>query len=364
MSLGYNGETYDVVQIQYAVIMFAYPHGNGSPPRGPAEPHNKALGTARPAGRTVRTEPSQLRRIDKSSEFFDLTYFDPPKGLERHVLALFDVHYHEEVWEDRHPAAMGQLLITVKGSGCARFGERLDEFGPKPILFNGFEVAAPHTLYGPSRFIGASFSPIGWAALTQVSVKDYRDRVVPACELLGEEVDFFTGDLIARCNQGRISGEQACLELAEWIRPRLRPIPEEHQRVIQLVLAWLGSSLNPSIDALFEGQPYSRRQTERLVQRYFGFAPRALARKFRAVRAANLLAQPDLTYEAEAELAEAFVDQPHMIKEIRRFCGYTPSRLGGDEDPMFIRLTHLQNLDRLTPYRTLGADARVDDSSR
>jgi AraC-like DNA-binding protein len=203
-------------------------------------------------------------------------------------------------------------------------------------------------------------SPIGWAALTRASVKDYRNRFMPAGELLGESINRLSDSIIARRLSGVISSEQACLELADWIKARLTPIPEAHEHVIERTLAWLGSSLNPPLEALVEGTQYSRRQIERLVQRYFGFAPRQLARKFRAIRAANLLAEPNLTDEGEAEIAEAFVDQPHMIREIRRFCGYTPSRLGGPKDPLFMRLTNMQNLDRYRPYRAVGTSRKAD----
>ena len=151
-----------------------------------------------------------------------------------------------------------------------------------------------------------------------------------------------------------VNSNKACLEVANWIPPRLTPIPAAHEFVIEKTLSWLGSSLNPPVEQLYAGVEYSRRQTERLVQRYFGFAPRALARKFRALRAANLLAQPGITDEGEAEIAAAFVDQPHMIREIRRFCGYTPSRLSGAIDPLFMQLTNMQNLDVLREYRKIG----------
>ncbi len=291
---------------------------------------------------------------DASNDHFGLTYFDPPHGLEKYILTTFDLFWDEDVIEDRHPGALGQLFFTVQGRGYAQFGDRKDNVDGGPILFNAFEVAAPFRLQGPWRCLGASFSPYGWAALTQAPANTYGNSFLPAGKLLGEDVDRFSENIIQRCNAGDISGEQACLEVAEWIRPRLKPIPEAHDRLIGKVLAWLGTSLNPPVEDLFAGPDYSRRQIERLTLRYFGFAPRALSRKFRAIRAANLLAQPDLTNEGEAEIAEAFFDQSHMIREIRRFCGYTPARLGGQGAPMFQRLTHMQNLDRLKPYRAIG----------
>ena len=119
-------------------------------------------------------------------------------------------------------------------------------------------------------------------------------------------------------------------------------------------MAWLGSSLSPDVELLFGQLDYSRRQAERLITRYFGLTPMALSRKYRAVRAASLLAQPELTDEGEAEIATAFYDQPHMIREIRRYCGYTPTLLGGPEEPLFQVMLRMKNLERLKEFRRIG----------
>lgn len=285
---------------------------------------------------------------------FDLDYFDPPEGLEKYILTTFDVQFNEDVVEGRHVGAMGQFFLAVSGRGYVQFGDRKDWVDGRPMLFNAFEVATPYKMQGPYRNIGASLSPYGWAALTQAPLDKYGNRLLSASDWLGEEVNHLSGDIIARCQSGELKGEQACMELAEWIRLRLKPIPKAHEAVIDRVFAWLSISLNPPIDELFEGAPYSRRQIERLVGRYFGFTPKALARKFRAIRAANLLAQPDLTDEGEAEIADAFHDQSHMIREFRRFCGVTPTHIKGLDDRMFKRLTYLQNLDRLKQFRSIG----------
>ncbi len=314
---------------------------------------------ARPSGRTRLAEPPQLRAIDKSEDAFQLTYFDPPAGLERYILALFDFRYSNSV-DGRHTGALGQLYLTVRGSVAVEFDDRTDFVEGDPVLFNAFAVARPYRAEGPFWSLGASLSPFGWAALTNASLKEHGDRVHHASDLLGEDVNRMSDSVKSRLLSGAISNEQACLEVAEWIRPRLSSLPDSHEEIIDRTLAWLGSSLNPPVEDLFDDSRYSRRQVERLVQRYFGFAPRALARKFRAIRAANLLAEPDLTDEGEAEIADAFFDQPHMIREIRWFCGFTPSRLGGTDDPMFLRLTHMQNLDRFRPYRSIGKGGKAD----
>ena len=327
---------------------------------GSSEPVAEALGAVQPKGRSSRGAPPKLRAIDKSNDAFELTYFDPPPGLERHILVLFDMRFHSNVVEGVHPAALGQLALTVQGRVSVDFGDRVEVADACPYCFNAFEVATPYRAEGPYWVLGASLTPYGWAALTQASLKEHGDRVTHANNLLGEEVDRLNDDISQRRLSGESSAEQCCLEVADWIRQRLSPIPAAHEEIIDKTLAWLGSSLNPPIEELLQNSAYSRRQIERIVQRYFGFAPKGLSRKFRAIRAANLLAQPNLTDEGEAEIACAFVDQPHMIREIRRFCGYTPSRLGGAGDPMFMRLTNMQNLDRFRPFKPIGKGRKTD----
>lgn len=298
-----------------------------------------------------------LRRLqsdDASTDSFKLTYFAPPADLEEYVLTFFDVQWDLPIVDDRHAGATGQLQIVVRGRGLADFGNRCDVVSEGAVLFNAFDVGVPFRLYGPWRGIGASLSALGWAALLQSPVNEHNNSFFPARRLLGAAIDDLSKDLIARCNSGEISGEQANLEIADWIRLRIKSVPEKHEAVIANTTAWLGLSLNPPVEELFVDQPYSRRQVERLVLRYFGFTPSALARKFRAIRAASLLSEPDLTDEAESEIAGAFHDQPHMIREIRRYCGYTPSRLGGSGEPMFRQLLRVKNLDQYGGVRSIG----------
>ena len=285
---------------------------------------------------------------------FILSYFDPPEALSRHLLATFFFRSEQPEIFDRHPGALGQFLIVAEGTGVVHFANHSDHFAPGAYMFCGFSRSVELEINGPWVNIGASLSPLGWAALTGASASQHYDRVRPADMFLGQESRDFTGDLIARYCSGRLDGESACHEVADWLSRRLGQIAHRHEKVIEQTIEWLGTSLNPPVDTLFARLGYSRRQGERLVEQYFGLPPAALARKFRAVRAAALLSDGSLSDEAEAEIADAFVDQSHMIREIRHFCGFTPSRLGGPDDPIFHVLIRLKNLDRLEQFRAIG----------
>lgn len=284
---------------------------------------------------------------------FSLDYFDPPAELDRHILATFWFATDLPLVEDRHPGALGQLFINLRGQGAAHFEGRSDTVGPNAYLFSGFSSAIPIRVDGPWHAIGASLSPLGWAALTGKPTNAYFDRILPAEELLGPEISDFAGQSIERYREGSATGEDLCADLAGWIGSRMTAIHVSHEKLIERTIGWLGSSLNPEVEHLFEALAYSRRQAERLVERYFGLPPASLARKYRAVRAASLLSQKDLSDEGESEIASAFFDQSHMIREIGKFCGYTPSRLGGPADPLFQTLLQMKNFDRFEQFRAI-----------
>lgn len=291
---------------------------------------------------------------------FQLEYLEPPAGLEGLALAAFHFAWDEEAIADRHPGALPQLSIFMCGEGEADFGERRDPVRPGAILISGLTCAAPYCMRGPWHAVGLSLSPLGWAALTRQPASAFIDRFVPANELLGPDIDVVAQQVTHGYRDGTIDGKGACAMLADWVRPRLHPVPTAHGLLIRHTLDWIISGLNPALERLYADSGYSRRQTERLVERYFGLPPAALARKYRAIRSAALLAQPDLSDREQAEIAEAFYDQPHMVREIRRYCGYTPTRLGGEAEPLFQTMLAMRNFGRLARVRSVppGPDAR------
>ena len=155
---------------------------------------------------------------------FSLSYFDPPVELSRHILVTFCFENPRIDIEDRHPGALGQLVLFPSGEGRVQFGDRFDSIEPGVFTFSGFSSAKPFWMQGPWRAIGASLSPLGWAALTGKHANQYFDRFIPADELLGKDLTEFSVDLNRRFLAGEVEGEAACRELTEWITPRLSKV--------------------------------------------------------------------------------------------------------------------------------------------
>ena len=69
----------------------------------------------------------------------------------------------------------------------------------------------------------------------------------------------------------------------------------------------------------------SDRQLARIANRYWGAPPKALARKYTALKTASHIVARDGDVPAEA--LHHYSDQSHIIREVRRVTGQTPRQL-------------------------------------
>lgn len=96
-------------------------------------------------------------------------------------------------------------------------------------------------------------------------------------------------------------------------------------RFIAAVEAWLAGAASPDLADLSRRTALSRRQVERRCKALFGQPPKLLARRYRALRAAEAIAAR--AAGADALIADGFCDQSHMIREVKRFTGWTPGQV-------------------------------------
>ena len=290
-----------------------------------------------PAGDAPLT-PAALISID---------YIEPPAAIAPLVTTLYHFRCDEPVIRDIQPAAIGQICLFPFGKGEMRFADGRRDPNHQVGLLTPLSRATPIVVDGPFHAFGAALTPLGWAALTGLHAGEHRDRLLPAASVLGADFGAFGEALLADYRTGARSGPDCARALGESLASRARPVNPRHFELIIATGRWLAASFNPEVAALAGIAGYSARQVQRLVERYFGLPPRALARKYRALRAAALLSTPQLRPEDEAELAEAFFDQPHMIREITHFVGRTPARLSDPSTPYLAEMIDPRNLREL-----------------
>ena len=274
-------------------------------------------------------------------------YIDPPAALAPFVTTLYHFRCDEPVIRDIQPAAIGNLCLFPHGTGEMLFAEGHRDPNHPVGLLTPLSRATPIVVTGPFHAFGAALTPVGWAALTGLHAGQHRDRLLPAASVLGPAIDALGERLIAAYRDGSMTGRECALAVGAFIGANVRPINPRHLELMAATGRWLGASFNPEVGDLAGVAGSSARQVQRLVERYFGLPPRALARKYRALRAAALLSAPQLSLEDEAQIAEAFFDQSHMIRELTHFIGRTPARLGDPSTPYLSEMIDPRNLREL-----------------
>ena len=263
---------------------------------------------------------------------YKFSFIAAPDDLLPHVNALYTFETDLAEMEEFLPAYSGQLTLFMQGSvelACPEqpVGEIGDAFFLAPQM-----KATPFKAKGPVRGMGVSLTSQGWAALTGLAVNEYHSRQIdPAACLPAALAARVTAALEARC-KGALDDTALADRLIKLVRDGVAELPQKHAALIRTTFNWLGESFSPRVEDLYERLPYSQRQAQRLIVRFFGQPPATLVRRYRAIRAASLLALPRLAPEVIAELREAYYDQAHFIRDIREFTGRTPRALGPKED--------------------------------
>lgn len=281
------------------------------------------------------------------SSLIHVDYIAPPAAISDYVTTLYHFRCDEPKIRDIQPASIGHLAIFPHGRGEMHFRAGHKDPNHEVAVMTPLSTANPIIVDGPFHAIGAALTPLGWAALTGLHAGENRDRLRDAGEILGPEAVAMGRVLIEQYRAGTKTGKECALAIGEFIGSHAKKVNSRHAHLIKTVNTWLGSSLDPDLSELLDKAAYSERQVQRLTERYFGLSPQAVARKYRALRAAALLSFPKLTPEFEAELGEAFFDQSHMIREINRFVGRTPARLKDPDSPYLSEMIAPKNLREL-----------------
>jgi AraC-like DNA-binding protein len=266
-----------------------------------------------------------------SPDQIHVAQFIPTAALAPYVTQIYFFRCEEPSTRDRQPAALGHLMFFLRGSGTIEFhgGETMVVSGA--MQYGPALASAEFVLDGPVHILGFALTPLGFAALTGKAANNFADRAVPATELYGPEIRHLAETLSA----GHVGGTLRIAEMVErasaFLLDRIHPVPSAHAVMIKTVVNWLSSDLEPDVDDLYRQLDMSRSTAARLITRYFGGAPKALMRKYRALRAATVLIDPNCTPELRTRIESLFYDQPHMIREIRQFAGRTPGALDGDD---------------------------------
>jgi len=280
----------------------------------------------------ARTDGSVLHIADpKLADGMEVVNFVSPAALAPFVTQIYFFRCDEKFVHDYIPAALGHLIFLLKGNGTLRFQDgHIDAIQKAAVLGPGLG-AAEFSFHGPLHALGFALSPLGFVALTGKAANQYADRAVNASELFGSDIDKHAEHFIAGHAARTLRLAQILEEVTKFLLGRLRPVPQSHVVLVRAVIDWLSSDILPDVDQLYAQLDMSRSTAARLITKYFGSAPKALMRKYRALRAATMMTDPRTTVELRSQVESVFYDQPHMIREIRQFAGRTPGALDSND---------------------------------
>ena len=266
-----------------------------------------------------------------SPDKINITQFAPSTTLAPFVTQIYYFRCEEPETKDRQSAALGHLMFFLSGSGVVQFDKGEATMASGAMQYGPGLAAAEFVLSGPAHILGFVLSPLGFVALTGKPANLFADRAVRAAEIYGPEIDRIADAFSA----GRADGSLRIADMIEqatgFLLRQVRSVPPAHVSMIRKVIDWLSSDLDPDVELLYAQLNMSRSTAARLITRYFGCPAKPLMRKYRAVRAATVLVDPQCTPELRAKVESLFYDQPHMIREIRQFTGRTPGALDGDD---------------------------------
>ena len=248
-----------------------------------------------------------------------LRYYEPPPELTDMVGSIYLFTANMSFVTDGTRADFAQLRYMLSGRGHYTFhdGRQIDT--PEVCMLGPTMSSIHFDVDGPLQTLGVALLPLGWAALTGRDACDYADSLF----------DYATVD----------SGHAAMLEtlrtidnpdeavemLWMFLSSRFQPVTPSMREFVKAADRWLAEESSPRVEALIEATGLSARQVARLTNRLYGAPPKLLARKYRALRVASLIAMTDEDWRDT--IGEAFYDQSHFIRELKHFVGATPHQI-------------------------------------
>ena len=298
------------------------------------------------AVRAVQTGPQPDARLTQQG-LLRLELFPPPAALTPYITTFFTMRCDERTIRDVQPSSIGLMAVMARGSGQMRFLDGRVAPSHRFTLQTPTAAAATFEVDGPWHLFGAALTPLGWAGLTGLCATEHGNRLYDGAQMLGPALAAAAASVADEFD--RLPVEAMIERFSAAILASVRPVKPAHAAFVKGVGEWLAQSLAPDVADLRARCGLPTRQVQRLTDRYFGLPPTALARKYRALRAAVLLSRPDLTADQIAAVEDHFYDQPHMIREIRLFAGRTPARIADPDTPFLSALMDLRNFRERGP---------------
>ncbi len=262
----------------------------------------------------------------------EIAYILPSPALAPYISVHCEMSGFGETRTETIPSLLGQVHIRLAGEAKCHFADGRSFPMPRVSIWGATNSAFRIEMSADYHFHCIGLLAVGWSQVITVPAHELADQVLDA-ELLwpAAEIDALVDRLCAT----RSMAERMPI-IDTWALQAISLSRASFDRRAFGVDRWLESSGGLCLDALAKRLDISHRQVRRLTQSLHGASPKLLAMKYRALRAAA-----DIAVHGAGRLDDAvtgYADQAHMIRDFRRFVGWTPQRYL-DERQHIARLT-------------------------
>ena len=251
---------------------------------------------------------------------FDLRMHVPEGPLSESVARVFFARGHTPHGRERILPSTGAVLLCVLGAPLRMTAPGAD--GARDV--RGAWITGPHERpiinepTGETHVVGVVFRPLGLWSLTKRSVEPFTDRLVPATDVAPamQGAPRLLSDLTG-CEDGddKIDAAVAWLEAAGAAAQ-----PPGWARAVHALV----QDSSP-IAQIQEQMGVSRRYFTQQIRERTGLTPKSLQRIARMRRMLHAIdARRPIRWSSEA-VGAGYFDQPHAIRDFRRFTGMTPT---------------------------------------
>jgi AraC-like DNA-binding protein len=258
---------------------------------------------------------------DDPDGFIGVRYWAPPESLKSYFGSIYHFTAKLPEYYDITRADTPQLRFMLAGGGFYRFQGKRDIPTPMVCMIGPTMSATEFFLDSPTIVLGVSILPMGWMALGCGDADAQVDTIYDMAAKHGEQYTRILEHI-----RGERNPDAAVASMWDFLAQQISPVSVEVHNLVAAIDHWLSQNSSPEIEQLIDAIDLSARQVARHTKRLYGASPKALARKYRALRCA---AQIVLDQKNWRELCDegTFYDQAHFIREIKHFLGMTPHKL-------------------------------------
>lgn len=253
--------------------------------------------------------------------FVGVRYWPPPEHLRAYFGSIYLFTANHPAYQDATRADIPQLRFMLSGTGYYRFHDRRTATTPEICMLGATMGATQFFLTGHASVLGISLLPLGWAALGCDDACERGDSVYNAEIQHGPQFRVMLDELRSIADP-----DIAAARVWAFLSEQMRPLSDEVHGIVAVISAWLEHSSSPQVDDLTAATHLSARQIARYAKRLYGAPPKLLARKYRALKCAGQIVLDKKSWQDLCDEGN-FYDQPHFIREIKRFIGLTPHQL-------------------------------------